>query len=227
VISLLAIGTDGAVVQEQNYEEERRRMVARQIERRGIRDKRVLQAMGDVPRHQFVPIATLSDAYADRPLPIGFGQTISQPYIVAFIAEHLSLNPEDRVLEVGTGSGYQAAVLSRLVTQVFSIEIVDELILRATSDLQRLGYQNILIKSGDGYRGWPEFAPFEAIVVAAALDHIPQPLIDQLGDGGRLIIPIGDAHDQQLMLIEKNQGGLRRRAICPVRFVPFTRKAEE
>jgi protein-L-isoaspartate(D-aspartate) O-methyltransferase len=227
VISLLAIGTDGAVVQKQNYEKERRRMVIRQIERRGIRDKSVLQAMGEVPRHEFVPIAALPNAYEDRPLPIGFGQTISQPYMIAFIAEHLLLDLEDRVLEVGTGSGYQAAVLSRLVTQVFSIEIVQELILRATSDLQRLGYQNILVKSGDGYEGWPEFAPFDAIVVAAALDHIPQPLIDQLREGGRLIIPIGNALDQQLMLVEKDAGGFRRRPICPVRFVPFTRKAED
>jgi protein-L-isoaspartate(D-aspartate) O-methyltransferase len=227
VISLLAIGTEGAVVQEQNYEKERRRMVVRQIEHRGISDKRVLQAMGEVPRHEFVPIAALPNAYDDRPLPIGFGQTISQPYIVAFIAEHLLLDPKDQVLEVGTGSGYQAAVLSRLVTQVFSIEIVEELILRATSDLKRLGYQNIHIRSGDGYQGWPDSAPFDSIIVAAALDHIPQPLIDQLREGGRLIIPIGDAVDQQLILVEKNVGGLRRRAICPVRFVPFTRKAED
>jgi protein-L-isoaspartate(D-aspartate) O-methyltransferase len=227
VISLLSIGADGPVVQAQNYEKERRRMVFRQIERRGIRDKRVLQAMGEVPRHEFVPIAALPNAYADRPLPIGFGQTISQPYIVAFVAEHLKLDPEDRVLEVGTGSGYQAAVLARLVTQVFSIEIVDELILRATSDLQRLGYQNILVKSGDGYEGWPEVAPFDAIIVAAALDHIPQPLIDQLREGGRLIIPIGNMIDQQLMLVEKEAGEIRRRAICPVRFVPFTRKAAD
>jgi protein-L-isoaspartate(D-aspartate) O-methyltransferase len=225
VISLLSIGADGAVVQEQNYEKERRRMVIRQIERRGIDDKRVLQAMGEVPRHEFVPIASATNAYDDRPLPIGFGQTISQPYIVAFIAEHLLLNPEDRVLEVGTGSGYQAAVLSRLVAQVFSIEIVDELILRATGDLKRLGYQNILVRSGDGYEGWPDFAPFDAITVAAALDHIPQPLTNQLRDGGRMIIPIGNTHDQQLMLVEKDAGGLHRRAICPVRFVPFTRKA--
>jgi protein-L-isoaspartate(D-aspartate) O-methyltransferase len=224
VISLLAFGTDGAVVREQNYEKERRRMVARQIERRGIHDQRVLQAMGEVPRHEFVPRAALTKAYDDRPLPIGFGQTISQPYIVAFIAEHLLLDSEDRVLEVGTGSGYQAAVLSRLVAQVFSIEIVDELILRATCDLKRLGYENILVKNGDGYEGWPDFAPFDAITVAAALDHIPQPLIDQLCEGGRLIIPIGNTLDQQLMLVEKEVGGLRKRAICPVRFVPFTRK---
>jgi protein-L-isoaspartate(D-aspartate) O-methyltransferase len=227
VISLLAIGTDGAVVQGQNYEEERRRMVVRQIERRGISDKRVLQAMGEVPRHEFVPSEARINAYDDRPLPIGFGQTISQPYIVAFMAEQLLLEPADRLLEVGTGSGYQAAVLSRLVTQVFSVEIVDELILRATCDLKRLGYQNILVKCGDGYEGWPEFAPFDGITVAAALDHIPQPLVNQLREGGRLVIPIGNTLDQQLLLIEKHAGGLRRRAICPVRFVPFIRKSDD
>jgi protein-L-isoaspartate(D-aspartate) O-methyltransferase len=227
VISLLAIGTDGAVVQSQNYERERRRMVVRQLERRGITDRRVLQAMGEVPRHEFVPSEAKPYAYDDRPLPIGFDQTISQPYIVAFVAEHLLLKPADRVLEVGTGSGYQAAVLSRLVTQIFSIEIVDELIFRATRDLERLEYQNILLKRGDGYEGWSEFAPFDGIVVAAALDHVPQPLISQLREGGRIVIPVGNTHDQQLVLIEKVGGELRRRAICPVRFVPFTRKAGE
>ena len=225
MISLLAIGTDSAVVQSQNYEEERRRMVFRQIERRGISDKRVLDAMGEVPRHEFVPSEARVNAYEDRPLPIGFGQTISQPYIVAFMAEHLLLESSHRVLEVGTGSGYQAAVLSKLVKQVFSIEIVDELILRSTSDLKRLGYQNILVKNGDGYEGWMEFAPYDAITVAAALDHIPPPLISQLREGGRMVMPIGNTQDQQLLLVEKYAGGLRRRAICPVRFVPFTRKA--
>jgi protein-L-isoaspartate(D-aspartate) O-methyltransferase len=200
-------------------------MVVRQLEHRGISDKRVLRAMNEVPRHEFVPNQARSVAYGDHPLPIGFGQTISQPYIVAFMAERLVLEPADRLLEVGTGSGYQAAVLSRLVKQIFSIEIVDELILRATCDLQRLEYQNILVKKGDGYEGWSEFAPFDAITVAAALDHIPQPLIDQLREGGRMVIPVGSAHHQQLLLIEKNPSGLRRRAICPVRFVPFTRKA--
>jgi protein-L-isoaspartate(D-aspartate) O-methyltransferase len=224
VISLLAIGTDGAVVRGQNYEEERRGMVARQIERRGISDKGVLRAMEEVPRHEFVPSEARTYAYEDRPLEIGFGQTISQPYIVAFMAERLLLKPADRVLEVGTGSGYQAAVLSRLAAQVFSIEIVGELILRATRDLKRLGYQNILVKGGDGYEGWPEFAPFDSIIVAAALDHIPQPLIRQLRESGRMVIPVGNAHDQQLLLIEKHATGLRRKAICPVRFVPFTRK---
>src|SRR6478609_1095093 len=213
---------DSAPVQGQNYAEERRQMVLRQIAQRGIIDKRVLQAMGEVPRHEFVPQEARVNAYHDRPLPIGYGQTISQPYIVAFMPEHLALDPTDRVLEIGTGSGYQTAVLARLAAQVFSIEIVDELILRATSDLQRLGYQNILIKSADGYQGWPEFAPFDAITVAAALDHVPEPLIGQLREGARMVIPIGNTNDQQLLLLEKDAHGLRRRAICPVRFVPFT-----
>jgi protein-L-isoaspartate(D-aspartate) O-methyltransferase len=227
VISLLGLGTDSAPAESRDYEGERRTMVIRQLEHRGISDKRVLRAMGEVPRHEFVPSEARSAAYGDHPLPIGFGQTISQPYIVAFMAERLVLKPADRLLEVGTGSGYQAAVLSRLVKQIFSIEIVDELILRATCDLKRLEYQNILVKKGDGYEGWPEFAPFDAITVAAALDHIPQPLIDQLREGGRMMIPVGNDHHQQLLLIEKNSSGLCRRAICPVRFVPFTRKARD
>jgi protein-L-isoaspartate(D-aspartate) O-methyltransferase len=225
VISLLGLGADSAAAPSQNYERERRMMVVRQLEHRGISDKRVLRAMSEVPRHEFVPNEAKSVAYGDHPLSIGFGQTISQPYIVAFMAERLVLEPADRLLEVGTGSGYQAAVLSRLVKQIFSIEIVDELIQRATCDLKRLEYLNILVKKGDGYEGWSEFAPFEAITVAAALDHIPQPLIDQLRVGGRMVIPVGNAHHQQLLLIEKNPSGLRRRAICPVRFVPFTRRA--
>ena len=227
MISLLAVGTDGAVIRGPNYQEERRGMVVRQIERRGISDKGVLRAMGEVPRHEFVPSEARAHAYDDRPLEIGFGQTISQPYIVAFMAERLLLKPSDRVLEVGTGSGYQAAVLSRVAKQVFSIEILDELIIRATWDLKRLGYQNVLVKGGDGYEGWPEFAPFNAVIVAAALDHIPQPLIRQLSESGRMIIPVGNAHDQQLVLIEKHAAGLRRQAICPVRFVPFKRKAAD
>jgi protein-L-isoaspartate(D-aspartate) O-methyltransferase len=225
VISLLGLGADSEPAESPSYEGERRTMVVRQLEHRGISDERVLRAMGEVPRHEFVPIQERSAAYGDHPLPIGFGQTISQPYIVAFMAERLLLQPADRLLEVGTGSGYQAAVLSRLVKQVFSIEIVDELILRATCDLKRLDYQNVLVKKGDGYEGWPEFAPFDAITVAAALDHIPQPLIDQLREGGRMMIPVGNDHDQQLLLIEKNPNGICRRAICQVRFVPFTRKA--
>lgn len=225
MISLLAIGPDGSPVQAQNFEEERRRMVVQQIERRGICDRRVLQAMREVPRHEFVPTAVKTRAYKDHPLPIGFGQTISQPYIVAFMLEHLLLRAKDRVLELGTGSGYQAAILSKLVAQVFSIEIIDELNHRATADFQRMGYRNILLKSGDGYEGWPEFAPFDAIIVAAAPDHIPQPLIGQLREGGRMVIPVGDTPDQNLLLVEKCSGAMRKRVLCPVRFVPFTRKS--
>jgi protein-L-isoaspartate(D-aspartate) O-methyltransferase len=227
VISLLAIESDGSPVQAQNFGKERRRMVVEQIERRGICDKRILEAMREVPRHEFVPTAVKSGAYDDHPLPIGFGQTISQPYIVAFMLEHLVLRATDRVLELGTGSGYQAAILSKLVAQVFSIEIVDELIQRATADFQRLGYQNILLKSGDGYQGWPEFAPFDAIIVAAAPDHVPQPLIGQLREGGRMVIPVGDSVDQTLVLIEKGSGVIRKRVMCSVRFVPFTRKMDD
>ena len=200
-------------------------MVLNQIERRGICDRRVLEAMREVPRHEFVPAAAKTRAYDDHPLPIGFGQTISQPYIVAFMLENLLLKATDRVLELGTGSGYQAAVLSRLVAQVFSIEIIDELTLRAIADFQRLGYRNILAKSGDGYEGWPQFAPFDAIIVAAAPDHIPQPLIDQLREGGRMVIPVGDTIGQNLILVEKRSGAIRKQVMCPVRFVPFTRKS--
>jgi len=200
-------------------------MVVQQIERRGICDRRVLEAMREVPRHEFVPTAVKTRAYNDHPLPIGFGQTISQPYIVAFMLEHLLLRAKDRVLELGTGSGYQAAILSKLVAQVFSIEIIDELNRRASADFQRMGYRNILLKSGDGYEGWPEFAPFDAIIVAAAPDHIPQPLIGQLREGGRMVIPVGDTPDQNLLLVEKRSGAMRKRVLCAVRFVPFTRKS--
>jgi protein-L-isoaspartate(D-aspartate) O-methyltransferase len=224
VISLLAIGSDGSPVQAQNFEEERRKMVVQQIERRGICDRRVLEAMREVPRHEFVPTVVKARAYDDHPLPIGFDQTISQPYIVAFMLERLLLKANDRVLELGTGSGYQAAILSKLVAQVFSIEIIDELYHRASGDFQRMGYRNILLKSGDGYGGWPEFAPFDAITVAAAPDHIPQPLIGQLREGGRMVIPVGDTLDQSLLLVEKRSGAMRRQVLCPVRFVPFTRK---
>jgi protein-L-isoaspartate(D-aspartate) O-methyltransferase len=227
VISLLATESNGPPVETQNFEAERRRMVARQIERRGICDRRVLEAMREVPRHEFVPTAVKTRAYNDHPLPIGFGQTISQPFIVAFMLEHLLLKSTDRVLELGTGSGYQAAILSKLVAQVFSIEIVDELSRRASADFQRLGYRNIFLKSGDGYEGWPEFAPFDAITVAAATDQVPQPLIAQLREGGRMVIPVGDAFEQNLLLIEKRLGALRKRVMCPVRFVPFTRKAAD
>ncbi len=227
VISLLDTGMEGPTAEERKAEEQRRKMVECQIERRGIHEERVLQAMRDVPRHEFVPRELRETAYDDCALPIGFDQTISQPYIVALTLAHLALNAEDRVLEVGAGSGYQAAILSRLVAQVFAIEIVEELVLRATFDLHRLHYNNVLIRNGDGYQGWLESAPFDSIAVAAALDHVPQPLVNQLRTGGRMVIPIGNAFGQQLMLVEKGMDGARMRPLCSVRFVPFTRKATD
>ena len=223
MISLLGEGFDGATPQGDDSEERRFRMVACQIERRGIRDERVLQAMRDVLRHEFVPRESRNRAYEDCALPIGFGQTISQPYIVAFTIANLSLHPGDRVLEVGAGSGYQSAVISRLVAEVYAIEILDELVFRATRDLHRLHFDNVLVRKGDGYNGWPELAPFDAVAVAAALDHIPRPLVNQMREGARMVIPIGTSAGQQLVLVEKEREGIRTRALCPVRFVPFVR----
>src|SRR5271165_3958979 len=216
---------DGATAEDRKAEEQRRKMVAWQIERRGIREESVLRAMREVPRHEFVPSAFRESAHDDCALPIGFGQTVSQPYIVALTLAHLALRPEHCVLEVG--SGYQAAVLSRLVAQVFAIEIIDQLVVRAICDLQRLHYDNVLVRRGDGYEGWPECAPFDAIAVAAAVDHVPQPLLNQLRAGGRMVIPIGNVGAQELILVEKGRDGTRTRALCPVRFVPFTRKADD
>ena len=223
MISLLGEGFDGASTEGGNSGERRFKMVASQIERRGIRDKRVLQAMRDVPRHEFVPLESRSRAYEDCALPIGFGQTISQPYIVAFAVSNLELHAEDRVLEIGAGSGYQSAVISQLVAEVYAIEILDELVFRAVRDLHRLNYDNVLVRKGDGYNGWAERAPFDAVAVAAALDHIPRPLVNQMREDARMVIPLGTSAGQQLMLIEKQRGGMRARALCPVRFVPFVR----
>jgi protein-L-isoaspartate(D-aspartate) O-methyltransferase len=215
---------DGATAERRRAEEQRRKMVAWQIERREIHDERVLRAMREVPRHEFVPSELRESSHDDCALPIGFGQTISQPYIVAFTVAHLALRPEDRVLEVGSGSGYQAAVLSKLAARVFAIEIVDELVLRSIYDLRRLHFDNVLVRNGDGYEGWPESAPFDAIAVAAAIDHIPQPLVSQLRVGGRMVMPIGNTIGQQLILVEKENDGTRTHTLCPVRFVPFIRK---
>lgn len=203
---------------------ERERMVAEQIAtaRRGVRDPRVLEAMRRVPRHAFVPAALQAEAYADRPLPIGFEQTISQPYVVAFMTEQLALQPGERVLEIGTGSGYQAAVLAVLAHEVRSIEIVPELAERASRDLARLGYTNVFVRAGDGYQGWPEAAPFDAIIVTCAPDHVPRPLVDQLREGGRMIIPVGDQGSQSLHVLRKAGGRVEERAVLPVRFVPMT-----
>ena len=214
-------GADGGA---DDFAAARKRMVEYQLKApgRNITNARALSAMASVPRHEFVPAAQRSSAYADMPLPIGYGQTISQPYIVAFMTEQLDPKPTDRVLEIGTGSGYQAAVLSLLVSNVCSIEIVEPLARQAEVTLQRLGYKNVRVKVGDGYKGWPEFAPFDSIIVTCAPEHVPQPLIDQLKERGKMIIPIGPFSSQELYLLEKRDGKVHQRAVLPVRFVPMT-----
>lgn len=201
-------------------------MVREQIEARGVRDPRVLEAMRLVPRHFFVPREMQPHAYSDTPLPIGHGQTISQPYIVAFMSEALELKPTDRVLEIGTGSGYQAVILAHLAREVFSIEIVAPLAKEAEERIQRLGYTSIKLRVGDGYRGWPEAAPFDAIMVTAAPDHIPPRLLEQLREGGRLVLPVGRFF-QDLIRIRKTRERIRRETLLPVRFVPMTGEAEK
>lgn len=199
-------------------------MVERQIEARGVRDKNVLQAMLDVERHLFVPSSYRSSAYGDHPLPIGDGQTISQPYIVALMTESLGLDGSDKVLEIGTGSGYQAAVLGEICDSVFSIEIFESLFNRSSELLKELGYTNIYLKQGDGYLGWEEYAPFDAIIVTCAPTHIPPALEEQLAEGGRMIIPTGNEYYQELVLIRKSKGKLKREESIPVRFVPMIRE---
>ena len=194
---------------------------------RAITNSLVLAVMGQVPRHEFVPERYRSHAYEDRPLPIGHDQTISQPYIVAFMTEQLHPKSTDRVLEIGTGSGYQAAVLAGLVSEVYSIEIVEPLARRAETDLKRLGYTNVTVRAGDGYKGWPEAAPFDAIIVTCAPEDVPQPLVDQLKDGGRMIIPVGPAGNQELVLLRKQRSRLETQAVLPVRFVPMTGEAQK
>jgi protein-L-isoaspartate(D-aspartate) O-methyltransferase len=213
----IALGADDS------YAPARRRMVVEQLlgSGRDITNARVLAAMGKVPRHEFVPERLRPLAYQDSALPIGHEQTISQPYVVAFMTERLEPKPTDRVLEIGTGSGYQAAVLAGLVAHVFTVEIIKELAERAAADLKRLGYTNVDVRAGDGYKGWAEVAPFDAIIVTCAPDHVPQPLVEQLKDGGRMIIPVGSAGDQELILLRKHGGKLERRAVLPVRFVPM------
>jgi protein-L-isoaspartate(D-aspartate) O-methyltransferase len=211
--------------QQDSFVAARTAMVSRQIAGRGVRDPRVLAAMREVPRHLFVPPDLQSSAYDDRPLSIGHGQTISQPYIVALMTEIVRPQAGDRALEVGTGSGYQAAVLSGLVARVYSIEIVEPLAREAERRLKSLGYANVTVRTGDGYAGWPDMAPFDRIVVTAAPDHVPQPLVDQLRPGGRLVIPVGSIFEgQELQLLEKdNAGRVRTERIAPVAFVPLRR----
>ncbi len=213
---------------ESEFVEQRRKMVSSQIEARGVSDQSVLTAMRKVPRHQFVPPDWQTYAYRDSPLSIGHQQTISQPYIVALMTQLARPNSKSKALDVGTGSGYQAAVLAEIVKNVYSIEIVEPLANTARKRLKKLGYENIEVRHGDGYQGWKEHAPFDVIIVAAAPDHIPQPLIDQLAPGGRLIIPVGDERRQDLLVLEKRPDGtIHRRKEVPVAFVPMTGEARK
>lgn len=198
-------------------------MVERQIRQRGVTDQDVLEAMERVPRHEFVPGEYQSQAYADRPLPIGYGQTISQPYIVALMTELLQLKTTDRVLEIGTGSGYQAAILAEIVAEVYTVEIIEALAVEATARLKRLGYDNVKTLHADGYFGWEEHAPFDAIIVTAAPDHIPQPLVQQLQDGAKLVIPVGPPGGYQtLWEVTKTGEEVTKRNVTGVLFVPLT-----
>jgi protein-L-isoaspartate(D-aspartate) O-methyltransferase len=227
IVGILALaGCERARTSGADFAAERERMVKEQIVMRGVNEERVLAAVRKVPREEFVPEQFRAASYADQPLPIGYDQTISQPFIVAFMTEQLRPRETDRVLEIGTGSGYQAAILAELVAEVYSIEILEPLAKTAEATLQRLGYKNVHVKAGDGYKGWLEHAPFDAVIVTCAPDHVPQPLVDQLKDGGRMIIPVGPFGDQELYLLEKENGQLRQRGVSPVRFVPMTGEAQ-
>ena len=200
------------------------RMVDEQLRDRGIRDPRVLEAMARVPRHLFVPEDSQGAAYGDHPLPIGFGQTISQPYIVAFMTEALDVQPDDVVLEIGTGSGYQAAILGELAGEVYTIEILPELAKRAEAALAGLGYRNVHVRTGDGYQGWPAHAPYSKIILTAAPESVPEALVQQLAVGGTMILPVGPVQgDQELRILNKTQDGVVSQRSLPVRFVPMVR----
>ena len=225
LLTVLACAANGAVVRQQpsDWDAARRRMVDRQLKARDIRDTRVLDAMLAVPRHRFVPEARRAEAYGDFPLPIGHGQTISQPYIVGFMTQELEVQPDHKVLEVGTGSGYQAAVLSLLARQVYTIEIVAPLAEQARETLQALGYRNVEVRTGNGYLGWPEQAPFDRIMVTAAPDEIPGALVQQLKIGGIMAIPVGSVN-QELRILRRTATGLETLKSLPVQFVPMTGK---
>ncbi|MBN2411036.1 protein-L-isoaspartate(D-aspartate) O-methyltransferase [candidate division KSB1 bacterium] len=208
------------------FYEKRYQMVENQIKARNVTDKRVLEAMLKVPRHKFVPDRYKKNAYNDNPLSIGFDQTISQPFIVAYMTEALVLTGDERVLEIGTGSGYQAAVLCELAKEVYSIEIVEPLCLHAKKLLAELNYTNFNGRCGDGYAGWPEAAPFDAIIVTAAPDHIPQALVNQLKPGGRMILPVGESFQKLVLILKNEDGSIRKKDLIAVRFVPMTGDAE-
>lgn len=227
---LVVLGGEGCVMAGQEAGQdptaaERRRMVQEQIRWRGIADGRLLSVLEEVPRHLFVPESERPEAYADYPLPIGAGQTISQPYVVALMTSLLDVGREDRVLEIGTGSGYQAAILARLVREVYSIEIVPALAAQASRTLTGLGFANVHVRAGDGFRGWPEAAPFDAIILTAAPAEVPQPLLDQLKIGGKMVLPVGTGV-QELVVLTKTASGIEREVVAPVRFVPMTGEAE-
>jgi len=223
ILTMGGIGAQGCFCEsEGSMDYQRHKMVEQQINNRGVGDETVIAAMLKVKRHLFVPEELRSQAYEDYPLPIGEGQTISQPYIVAFMTEALNLSREDKVLEIGTGSGYQAAVLAEIVKEVFSIEIIKELAERAQKTLQEIGYRNIYIRHGDGFLGWPEEAPFDAIIVTAAPNEVPSKLVDQLKVGGRMVIPVG-SFSQDLYLIKKTEDGYEKQRLLAVRFVPMVK----
>jgi protein-L-isoaspartate(D-aspartate) O-methyltransferase len=216
--------SNGPKLSEDRYYHQRRTMVEEQIKERGIRNKKVLDALMKVPRHKFVPDEYKSYAYDDRPLPIGHNQTISQPYVVAYMTEILNPDSTQRVLEIGTGSGYQAAVLSQLYKEVFTVEIIEPLGNQAKKVFDEEGYKNVFTKIADGYLGWKEHAPFDAIIVTCAPANIPQPLVEQLAEGGRMIIPVGEQYSQVLYLLEKRKGKIRETETLPVLFVPMLRE---
>ncbi len=211
-------------VSSENYTAKREAMVSRQIAARGVNDPKVLEAMRKVERHKFVPEKHRPRAYNDHPLPIGDGQTISQPYIVALMTDALELDGSEKILEIGTGSGYQAAVLAEICKHVYTIEIVESLGKRAEKTLSELGYDNISVKIGDGYKGWKAHSPFDAIIVTCAPARIPEPLKRQLAEGGRMIIPVGESYAQELVLLTKIKGKVKKQSITPVRFVPMVGK---
>ena len=226
LLGLAAVACLAAPPADDEFTAARHRMVEVQIRPRGVTDPATLAAVESVPRHLFVPESERAKAYEDQPLPIGLNQTISQPYIVALMTSLLKLRPGSRVLEVGTGSGYQAAVLSRIAGDVYSVEILKPLAERARHTLAELGYRNVHLRVGDGYKGWPDAAPFDGIIVTAAPPRIPEPLLEQLKVGGRLVIPVGDAYQDLIVMTKRADGGFDRASVLPVRFVPMTGQAQ-